>query len=79
MVVVNLDPDHKQSGLVELPLHELGLAQDKPYQMHDLLADRHFLWRGPKNYVELDPHRQPAHIFRLRRYVRTERDFDYFL
>ena len=79
MVVVNLDPDHRQSGLVELPLHELGLAADKPYQMHDLLSDRHFLWRGPKNYVELDPHKLPAHIFRLRRYVRTERDFDYFL
>ena len=79
MMIVNLDPDHKQSGLIELPLHELGLAPDKPYQMHDLLADRHFLWRGPKNYVELDPHKVPAHIFRLRRYVRTERDFDYFL
>ena len=79
IVIVNLDPDHKQSGFVELPLHELGLAGDKPYQMHDLLADRHYLWRGPKNYVELDPHKLPAHIFRLRRYVRTERDFDYFL
>jgi len=79
MMVVNLDPNHKQSGWVELPLHEFALATDKPYQMHDLLADRHFLWRGPRNYVELDPKVCPAHIFRLRRYVRTEQDFDYFL
>jgi starch synthase (maltosyl-transferring) len=79
LTVVNLDPNHKQSGWLELPLHEFGLPADKPYQMHDLLADRHFIWRGPRNYVELTPRVSPAHIFRLRRYVRTERDFDYFL
>jgi starch synthase (maltosyl-transferring) len=79
LVIVNLDPNHKQAGWVELPLAEFGLAADKPYQMHDLLAERHYLWRGPRNYVELDPKGVPAHIFRLRRYVRTERDFDYFL
>jgi len=79
LVIVNLDPNHKQAGWVELPLAEFGLAADKPYQMHDLLAERHYLWRGPRNYVELDPKGVPAHIFKLRRYVRTERDFDYFL
>ncbi|MCX5784854.1 MAG: alpha-1,4-glucan--maltose-1-phosphate maltosyltransferase [Elusimicrobia bacterium] len=79
VTVVNLDPNYKQSGWVELPFREFGLAVDRPYQMHDLLADRHFLWRGAKNYVELDPKVCPAHIFRLRRYVRTEQDFDYFL
>ena len=79
LVIANLDPNHKQAGWIELPLQEFGLAADKPYQMHDLLAERHYLWRGPRNYVELDPHGVPAHIFKLRRYVRTERDFDYFL
>ena len=79
MVVVNLDPNHVQSGWVDLPLEDFGLAIDKPYQMHDVLHERHYLWRGPRNYVELDPKHVPAHIFRLRRYVRTERDFDYFL
>ena len=79
LVVVNLDPNYKQSGWVELPLHEFGLSADKRYQMHDLLADKHYLWQGPRNYVELDPRVCPAHIFRLRRYVRTEQDFDYFL
>jgi hypothetical protein len=29
--------------------------------------------------VELVPGSLPAHILRLRRWVRTERDFDYFL
>jgi len=79
IVVVNLDPHHTQSGWLELPFRELGLEGDRPYLMQDLLADRHYLWKGGRNYVELDPRVGPAHIFRLRRYVRTERDFDYFL
>jgi starch synthase (maltosyl-transferring) len=29
--------------------------------------------------LELDPKVAPAYIFRLRRRVRTERDFDYYL
>ena len=79
LTVVNLDPNYKQSGWLELPLHEFGLPEDKPYQMHDLLADLRFIWRGPRNYVELEPRVSPAHIFRLRRYVRTEGDLDYFM
>ncbi|OGR47581.1 MAG: alpha-1,4-glucan--maltose-1-phosphate maltosyltransferase [Elusimicrobia bacterium GWC2_51_8] len=79
IMVVNLDPNYKQSGWVDLPLSELGLTADKLYQMHDLLDDKRYLWRGARNYVELDPKVCPAHIFRLRRYVKTEQDFDYFL
>jgi starch synthase (maltosyl-transferring) len=47
--------------------------------MHDLLTGARFLWQGRRNFVALDPARVPAHVFRLRRKVRTERDFDYFL
>ena len=31
------------------------------------------------NFVQMDPHTVPAHVFRVRRRVRTEHDFDYFL
>ncbi|MGH8743561.1 MAG: alpha-1,4-glucan--maltose-1-phosphate maltosyltransferase, partial [Burkholderiales bacterium] len=79
IVVVNLDPYHTQSGWVELPLAELDIDAEHPFQVCDLLTGAHFLWHGPRNYVELDPHRVPAHIFRLRRRVHTERDFDYFM
>jgi hypothetical protein len=37
------------------------------------------LWRGPRNYVALDPQVSAAHVLRVRRHVRSERDFDYFL
>ncbi|MCJ7837943.1 MAG: alpha-1,4-glucan--maltose-1-phosphate maltosyltransferase [Burkholderiales bacterium] len=79
VTVVNLDPHHVQSGWVELDLDALGIDAQLPFQMHDLLSGARFLWSGPRNFVQLDPQRAPAHVFALRRKVRTERNFDYFL
>lgn len=79
LVVVNLDPYHSQSGWVELPLDAFGLDPAHPYQVHDLLSNARYLWHGRRNYVELDPRVVSAHIFRLRRRVRSERDFDYYM
>jgi starch synthase (maltosyl-transferring) len=78
LAVVNLDPRHTQSGWVEFPLEEMGIDPRSPYQMHDLLSGARYLWRGTRNYIELNPQVVPAHIFRMRRRVRTERDFDYY-
>jgi len=79
LAVVNLDPHHTQSGWIELPLESLGLDPAVPFQGHDLLGGARYLWHGRRIYLELRPHETPAHIVRLRRKVRTERDFDYFL
>lgn len=79
VVVVNLDPHHPQSGWVNLPMERFGFAAERPYQMHDLLSGARYLWHGPRNFISLDPERGPAHLFRMRRRVRTEHDFDYFL
>ncbi len=78
LVVVNLDPHHKQSGFVNLPLEDLNIDPGQRYQVHDLLTDARYLWYGARNYVELDPQGLPAHIFAIRRRARTENDFDYF-
>ena len=79
LTVVNLDPHHPQSGWVDLDVAALKIDPDQPYQVHDLLSDQRYIWRGRYNYVLLDPQRAPAHVFRLRRRVRSERDFDYYL
>ncbi len=79
LVVVNLDPQHPQTGWLTLDLAMLGLPEDRAFQVHDLLSGARFLWQGARNYVALEPGHAPAHIFRIRRRVRTERDFDYFL
>jgi starch synthase (maltosyl-transferring) len=77
--VVNLDPHHTQTGWVEVPLADLGMDEQQPYQMHDLLRNARYLWHGRHNYVSLDPAAGPAHVFRMRRRVRTEHDFEYYL
>jgi starch synthase (maltosyl-transferring) len=79
LVVVNLDTSHTQSGWLELDLDALGLKEGEPFQVHDELGDGRYLWQGPRNYVELNPQTLPAHCFRVRRRVRSERDFDYYL
>jgi starch synthase (maltosyl-transferring) len=79
VIVVNLDPHHAHSGWIELPLLRLGIDPELPYQMDDLVGGARYLWHGPRNYVALDPGAFPAHLFRVRRRVRTEHDFDYFL
>jgi len=77
VMVVNLDPHHRQSGWVDLDLGALELDAHSPYQVHDLLTDARYLWHGGRNYVELDA--GMGHIFAVRRRVRDERDFDYFV
>jgi starch synthase (maltosyl-transferring) len=79
LTVVNLDPRHPQSGWVDLDVTALKFDPDQPYQVHDLLSDQRYIWRGRYNYVLLDPQRAPAHVFRLRRRLRSEQDFDYYL
>jgi starch synthase (maltosyl-transferring) len=79
LVVANVDPHYVQAGWVTIDLRSLGLPAETTFQMDDLLSGARFLWRGSRNFVSLDPQHSPAHIFRVRRRVRTERDFDYFL
>ena len=79
LVVANVDPHYVQAGWVTIDLRSLGLPSDTTFQMDDMLSGARYLWRGARNFVSLDPQHSPAHIFRVRRRVRSERDFDYFL
>ena len=67
LVVVNLDPFRKQHSFVYVPIEEFGQMESDAYQVHDLLNDARYTWRGRQNYVELDPGIQPAHVFLVRR------------
>jgi len=63
LVIVNLDHANPQEGRVQFPFWEFGLGDR--YQVHDLLSDARYDWHGASNYVRLDPHVCPAHIFRV--------------
>ena len=65
VVVVNLDFENAQQGMIDLPLGELGLAGDRPIQVEDLVGGGTFTWQPGSNFVKLDPHSQPAHVFRV--------------
>ena len=73
LVVVNLDPRYTQNSYVHIPLEDFGPMESDTYQVHDLLSDARYLWRGSANYVELNPNVQPAHIFRVRRWTTDEK------
>jgi starch synthase (maltosyl-transferring) len=64
-VVVNLDPHRVRDTLLELPLAELGLRAEQPFEVEDLLTGARYLWRSAKNYVRLDPAERVGHLFRL--------------
>jgi starch synthase (maltosyl-transferring) len=79
IIVVNLDPFHTQSGWVRIPVKELGLGEHQPYLVHDLIGDDKYIWEGERNFVEIDPKVMPGNIFRVRKKLKRETDFDYFL
>jgi starch synthase (maltosyl-transferring) len=79
LIVANLDPHHVHACWLRVPIEEFGLLEKQPYQVHDLLSGARYLWHGGRNYVEINPQVSPAHILRIRRRIRTEHDFDYFL
>jgi starch synthase (maltosyl-transferring) len=79
LVAVNIDPHHRQSAWLNLPLKEFGLDEKQPYMVHDLLGDDKFIWQGSRNLMEFDPQILPARIFHLKKRLKRETDFDYFM
>ena len=63
LVAVNLDHRNTQAGWVDLNLAELGIQPAQTFNVHDLLADRHYQWTGARNYIQLEAGR--SHIFHI--------------
>ncbi len=79
LTIVSLDYHNRQRACITLDLAALGLAEHEHFQVHDILGDVTYLWKGARNLVEIDPVEMPVQILVLRRSVRTEHDFDYFM
>jgi starch synthase (maltosyl-transferring) len=62
VVVVNLSSHNTQIGTTSLDLPVLGLDWHERFSVTDELTGTSYDW-GQFNYVELDPYREPAHVF----------------
>lgn len=78
LIAVNLDPFQRQNSFVYVPIADYGIKPDETYQVHDVLTDKRYLWKGERNYVDLDPASEPANVFVLRKWTAKEQDFDYY-
>jgi starch synthase (maltosyl-transferring) len=65
LAVVNLDPHNTHEATVSLDMPALGLDWQAEFVVDDELSGESYRWRQ-SNYVRLDPHIHPAHIFTLR-------------
>ena len=65
IVAVNLDPEGTQETTIRLPLRDMGVDGDRPFEIEDLLTGEHYLWRGAESYVKLDPSGAVGHVLRL--------------
>ncbi|TQN41756.1 alpha-1,4-glucan:maltose-1-phosphate maltosyltransferase [Blastococcus colisei] len=62
LVVVNLSSHNTQIGTTSLDLPVLGLDWHERFGVTDELSGASYDW-GQFNYLELDPYREPAHVF----------------
>jgi starch synthase (maltosyl-transferring) len=65
LVAVNLDPHAAHETMVHVPVADLDLAEDQPFEVEDLLTGERYTWRGTRNYVRLDPVERPGHLLRV--------------
>lgn len=63
LVVINLDDKTSASTMLHLDLAALGLPADATYRVRDLLHHNSYEWKGPDNFVSLDPNATFMHLF----------------
>ncbi len=65
LIIVNLDPNNKHQGYVQLPMDLLKLQGFINVKLFDLLTEEWYTWTQEWNYIELDPNRMPFHLLEL--------------
>lgn len=78
LVAVNMDPYTTHEVRLTIPIEEFGIGEHDTYQLHELIQDYRHQVVGTEYWIRLDPQKEPAAIFALRKRVRRENDFDYF-
>jgi starch synthase (maltosyl-transferring) len=66
LVVCTVNPHETREATTAIDLDALGIGWDETFTAQDLLDGESYRW-GQYNYVRLDPHRRPAHVFAVER------------
>ena len=64
IVVANLDPHAARETNIHLELWKLGLDEQIPFKVRDLITGVEFTW-GKSNFVRLDSFSEPVHILEV--------------
>ena len=64
LIIINLDANYTQQGIVQLPLIELEINHGHQIQVYDLFTQKRYNWNDEYNFVELQPS-IPFHIFKI--------------
>ncbi len=67
LVVLTLSSHNTQIGTTALDMAALGMDWSDRFTVTDQITGAAYEW-GQFNYVELDPYREPAHVFTVRRH-----------
>ncbi len=78
LVVVNLDPFKSHETDIYMPIKEFRIKPDEIFSVHELITDNKSMCNGEEQYVRLDPQKEPALIYKIEKWVQTEKDFDYY-
>ncbi len=66
LIVVNLDPQNQQQGLIHLPLEAMGIDPGSEFKVSDLMYEQVYAWRESTNFVSLDPRSKPVHLLKVK-------------
>jgi starch synthase (maltosyl-transferring) len=64
-IAVNLDPFSAHETTLWFPIAQMGLGDNDPFEVEELLGGEKHLWRGSPHFIRLDPHTNPVAIFRV--------------
>jgi starch synthase (maltosyl-transferring) len=72
MVMVNVNPFEAHEAWFNIPIHELGIAEDQQFLAEDLFSGQTLSWSGAWHHLRIDPHENPAMILHIRPWQHIE-------
>ena len=67
LIAVNMDPHNMQEARLTIPIEDMSIGEFDTYHMHELIQDYSHEVMGREYIIRLDPEKEPAAIFEVRR------------